>query len=139
MKSQIQFSLNGPLKNLIPKRFVFLRHGRTEWNLRSLVMGKKDIAIDSTGESQADEASKILKQQQITSIWTSPLIRCQRTAWHTAQQTGLDPRVVNGLSERDWGEYEGEKRDTRDLPPFGSPIFKLDFDSMSRPAVAAGA
>jgi DNA polymerase-4 len=26
-----------------------------------------------------------------------------------------------------------------DLPPFGSPIPKLDFDSMSRPAVAAGA
>ena len=26
-----------------------------------------------------------------------------------------------------------------DLPPSGSPIPKLDFDSMSRPAVAAGA
>ncbi len=113
MENLIRFSLKGPFKNLTLRRFIFLRHGRTDWNWQSLVMGRKDITLDSVGETQASESSKTLLKQNITSIWTSPLVRCQKTAWYTATRTGMAPHIINGLSERCWGEYEGKNKNTR--------------------------
>ena len=74
-------------------RVYMVRHGRAAagWNV------DPDPALDDLGRSQALEAATTLVPKGRMDVVTSPLLRCQQTAFPTATAWGvdavIDPRV----------------------------------------------
>lgn len=99
----------------LPRRFIFLRHGRTDWNRRGLVMGVRDVPLDGVGRLQAATAGAILAALPITSVWRSPLGRCGESLSLAMPGAPLPAQVLPGLAERNWGVWEG--RPAKDRPP----------------------
>ncbi|HVZ02943.1 MAG TPA: histidine phosphatase family protein [Dongiaceae bacterium] len=125
---------------VLPPRFVFVRHGRTEWNMRGLVMGQRDIPLDAVGERQAEAAGTLLGRLPLTSVWRSPLGRCRATAAPLlALHRDLPEFVLDGLKERHWGRFQGLGEDQRPArkatPPEGESL--ADFTRRTLAALAA--
>ena len=98
---------------LTRRRFIFLRHGETDWNRERRMQGNTDTPLNATGLAQAGEAAALLRGRGITTIATSPLIRARTTAEIVGRSLGLDPVVVPDLREANWGPLEGQLRDHR--------------------------
>src|SRR5215208_2729613 len=60
---------------------VLVRHGQSEWNLKNLFTGWRDIGLTEQGIAEARAAGRKLKQQGIRFdvAITSALVRAQRT------------------------------------------------------------
>jgi probable phosphoglycerate mutase len=101
--------------------FYFLRHGETETNRNGLVAGATDVELNATGWRQARAAAELLRQRDITAIYSSPLRRARDTAECVAAALGLPLTVIAQLAERSWGELEGKPRAlrVRDATPPG--------------------
>lgn len=84
-----------------------VRHGQTAGNVGRLFIGVTDIPLDETGERQARELGQRFSTIPLDAIVTSPLLRARRTAEEIGKVTGIEPVIVPGLSEMDFGEAEG--------------------------------
>ena len=89
------------------RRFLFLRHGQTDWNLEGRFQGHSDIALNATGVAQARDAASRLKVQAIDRIVSSPLIRALKTAAIVAEHLDMPLHVDTQISERSFGSFEG--------------------------------
>ena len=83
------------------------RHGQTTWNVEHRFQGQTDIPLDATGEVQAEQAAARLAAMRPDAIFSSDLIRAQRTAAALARLTGLPVTLDKDLRERTGGEWEG--------------------------------
>lgn len=90
---------------LIP--FHFVRHGETDWNKTGRMQGRRDIALNATGEAQAERLRSLIAGHGFRTIATSPLKRARRTAEILNGDLQLPLHVVNELQEFDVGPYEG--------------------------------
>jgi broad specificity phosphatase PhoE len=89
-------------------RFLFVRHGETDWNRQGLIQGSRDIPLNQTGFSQAFIAARALKDFPITKIVTSPQLRARDTAEIICQHFSPDILCIEpDLRERCFGDYEG--------------------------------
>ena len=129
---------------------VLVRHGQSDWNLKNLLTGWRDIDLTDQGVAEARAAGRKLKAQGITFdvAFTSALKRAQRTLdlmleemWQTALPVFKD----QALNERDYGDLAGlNKYDARkkwgeaqvhiwrrsyDVPPPGGESLK---DTLAR-------
>lgn len=100
----------GDAASLLPKNigsFLFVRHGRTDWNVKQIAQGSADIPLNEEGERQAREVCSVLLKQPIERVITSPLSRARRTAELASE--GLSVEIVgeDGLKERGFGKHEG--------------------------------
>jgi len=86
---------------------VLWRHGQTTWNVEHRFQGQTDIPLDATGEVQAEQAAARLAAMRPDAIFSSDLIRAQRTAAALARLTGLPVTLDKDLRERTGGEWEG--------------------------------
>ena len=93
------------------KSFYFIRHGETDWNKRGIVMGSKDIELNSHGISQAEEAKHVLVGEDISEIYSSSLKRASHTANILNQVLKLPITYTELLVERGWGVSEGDHVD----------------------------
>jgi broad specificity phosphatase PhoE len=98
---------------LFRRPFYFLRHGETETNLRRLVAGSIDTQLTPLGRQQALEAARVLANEPVTAVYSSPLRRAHETAVPIAETLGLPVIVLAGLAERTWGVLEGQPRASR--------------------------
>jgi len=105
-ESQLTASVTLPLKP-----FYFIRHGETEWNKSSIIMGSTDIPLNELGLRQAQEASQTLKNESFDVIVSSPRKRAQKTAEIIAKKTNKPLLLEEGLTEIVWGEAEGKPMD----------------------------
>lgn len=88
-------------------RLLLIRHGQTPNNAtRSLDTAFPGAGLTRLGEQQAEAVPVALKDQQITAVYASPLIRTQLTARPLASSLGLDIRIVPGLEEVGAGALE---------------------------------
>lgn len=93
---------------LAARAFHFLRHGRTDHNLRRIVQGHKDIPLDDTGRAEASAAAELLAGgAAIRHIVSSDLARTRETAERIGARLGLVPELDPGLRERCFGPFEG--------------------------------
>ena len=92
---------------LPPTRFVFLRHGQTEWNRESRIQGHTDMPLNAVGRPQAEAAAARASGQGITRIVSSPLIRALKTAAAVAERLALPIHIDGELMERKFGSFEG--------------------------------
>ncbi|MGI9406496.1 MAG: histidine phosphatase family protein [Hyphomicrobiaceae bacterium] len=89
------------------RRFIFLRHGQTDWNLEGRFQGESDIPLNATGLKQAQDAAGRLKTVPISRIVSSPLVRALKTAAIVAERVDLPVHVDTQLRERSFGAFNG--------------------------------
>jgi 2,3-bisphosphoglycerate-dependent phosphoglycerate mutase len=95
---------------------VLVRHGQSDWNLRNLFTGWRDIDLTEQGIKEAREAGRKLKGQGIKFdvAFTSALIRAQRTLdlmLTELGQTNIPVFKDQALNERDYGDLSGLNKD----------------------------
>jgi 2,3-bisphosphoglycerate-dependent phosphoglycerate mutase len=95
---------------------VLLRHGQSEWNLKNLFTGWRDVDLTETGVAEARTAGQRLKAQKIKFdiAFTSSLKRAQRTldlVLEEMGQAGIPIVRDQALNERDYGDLVGLNKD----------------------------
>ena len=95
---------------------VLVRHGQSDWNLKNLFTGWRDIDLTEQGVKEAREAGRKLKGQGIKFdvAFTSALIRAQRTLdlmLTELGQTNIPVFKDQALNERDYGDLSGLNKD----------------------------
>lgn len=90
-----------------PLRLYLIRHGETEWALDRRHTGRTDLPLTKNGEDEARTLGKHLRDIQFTHVFTCPLQRARQTC----ALVGLDqaPESEPGLTEWDYGDYEGKR------------------------------
>src|SRR5205807_6559433 len=95
---------------------VLVRHGQSEWNLKNLFTGWRDIDLSEQGVAEARTAGRKLKAQgfQFDVAFTSAVIRAQRTLdimLDELGQRGIPVLKDQALNERDYGDLVGLNKD----------------------------
>ncbi|MFH1829801.1 MAG: histidine phosphatase family protein [Pseudomonadota bacterium] len=86
---------------------LFIRHGRTEYNVNRKVMGRKPIPLDDVGRAQSKELAVRLSGEKIDAIISSPVFRAIQTAEVIAAfHEDLKVEQDEGLIEIDYGQWE---------------------------------
>jgi len=84
-------------------RLALIRHGHTAWNRAGRIQGRSDIALDPAAIAE-------LSGYQLPANWanatlvSSPLMRAAQTAEIIAVRK---PKIVDVLTEMNWGDWEG--------------------------------
>ncbi len=95
---------------------VLVRHGQSEWNLKNLFTGWKDVGLTEQGIAEAKAAGARLKKKglRFDIAYTSALTRAQRTLdlmLDELAQNGLKTLRDQALNERDYGDLTGLNKD----------------------------
>jgi len=95
---------------------VLVRHGQSEWNLKNLFTGWRDVDLTEAGTAEARSAGAKLKALGLAFdvAYTSALVRAQNTltlALEELGQVGLEEHRDQALNERDYGDLSGLNKD----------------------------
>jgi 2,3-bisphosphoglycerate-dependent phosphoglycerate mutase len=95
---------------------VLVRHGQSEWNLKNLFTGWKDVDLTPQGVAEAKKAGEKLKARGIKFdvAFTSVLQRAQKTLDLVLAEMGERNIPVfkdQALNERDYGDLVGFNKD----------------------------
>ena len=95
---------------------VLVRHGQSEWNLKNLFTGWKDVGLSETGVAEAKTAGERLKRKglKFDIAYTSALTRAHHTLTLILDelgQRGLKTVKDQALNERDYGDLTGLNKD----------------------------
>ncbi|MGD2127340.1 MAG: histidine phosphatase family protein [Desulfobacteraceae bacterium] len=89
-------------------RILLVRHGETEWNRIRRFQGRSDLPLNPRGRDQARALALALRDEILTAIYSSPLIRAMETA---RLIKNFHPSVPlyeeEGLIEMDLGDFDG--------------------------------
>jgi len=103
-------------EQMMDRLLVLVRHGESEWNLKNLFTGWKDVGLTEVGMAEARAAGRKLKAQGIGFDvgFTSALRRAQDSMTLTLAEMGLSgiPVIRDlALNERDYGDLSGLNKD----------------------------
>ena len=95
---------------------VLVRHGQSEWNLKNLFTGWRDVGLTDQGIAEAVAAGQKLKAMGLDfdRAYTSALKRAQNTLdlmLKEIGQQGLETIRDEALNERDYGDLSGLNKD----------------------------
>ena len=95
---------------------VLVRHGQSEWNLKNLFTGWRDVDLTPVGIEEARTAGRQLKAKGLSFdvTFTSALKRAQRSLdlmLEELGQTALPVTRDQALNERDYGDLSGLNKD----------------------------
>ena len=95
---------------------VLVRHGQSEWNLKNLFTGWREVGLTDLGREEARAAGARLKALGLTFdiAFTSALKRAQDSCdliLGELGQTGLETIRDQALNERDYGDLSGLNKD----------------------------
>ena len=95
---------------------VLVRHGQSEWNLKNLFTGWRDVDLSEQGIAEARAAGRKLKAQGLSFnvAYTSALKRAQRTLDLMLEEMGQTSIPIvrdQALNERDYGDLVGMNKD----------------------------
>ncbi|MFM9860221.1 2,3-bisphosphoglycerate-dependent phosphoglycerate mutase [Pseudoxanthobacter sp. M-2] len=95
---------------------VLVRHGQSEWNLKNLFTGWRDVGLTEKGVAEAHAAGLALKAAGLSFdvAYTSVLSRAEETCRIMLQELGQAdlPTIRDAaLNERDYGELTGLNKD----------------------------
>ena len=88
-------------------QLYLIRHCEAEGNSKGLLQGSIDLDITETGARQLEYLGKRFENIHLDRIYSSPLIRTQKTAHAVADRKGLNVEIYDGLRELDCGIFEG--------------------------------
>jgi probable phosphoglycerate mutase len=85
-----------------------VRYGETDFNLTHHFQGRIDIPLNKEGKNQAQALALALKDESLTAIYSSPLMRAIETARSIKAFHPSTPLFEEeGLTEMDLGEFDG--------------------------------
>ncbi|GHC66462.1 2,3-bisphosphoglycerate-dependent phosphoglycerate mutase [Limoniibacter endophyticus] len=95
---------------------VLVRHGQSEWNLKNLFTGWRDVDLTEQGRAEAKDAGERLKAKGLSFdiAFTSDLQRAQKTSQSILDvlgQSSLETIRQQALNERDYGDLSGLNKD----------------------------
>ena len=95
---------------------VLVRHGQSEWNLKNLFTGWRDVGLTEQGHTEAKAAGATLAARglKFDIAYTSALVRAQVTCQHILDAVGqadLETVRDQALNERDYGDLAGLNKD----------------------------
>ena len=98
------------------RTLVLVRHGQSEWNLKNLFTGWRDVDLTEQGHAEARAAGEKLKARglKFDVAFTSDLQRAQKTCQHILDIVGqgdLETIRNQALNERDYGDLSGLNKD----------------------------
>lgn len=100
-----------------------LRHGITEGNLNSQLIGSTDMALSDIGMADLKRLKNEYVYPESDVIFSSPMKRCLQTA--AILYPDKTPAIINNLKEMDFGEWE--KKSITELE--NDPAYKEWVDS----------
>ena len=89
-----------------------VRHGETEWNVKHIIQGHKNVGINNTGKKQVSALTKRLQPIQFDAIFSSDLLRTKQTADILNMERKLALVTTEALRERYFGKFEGQNART---------------------------
>ena len=88
-------------------KLLLVRHGHVEGIEPKRFRGRADLPLTSRGEAEASAvARRIAAGFRPAAIYTSPLQRCVSTGAAIPQACGLEARVLDDLSDIDYGAWQ---------------------------------
>jgi 2,3-bisphosphoglycerate-dependent phosphoglycerate mutase len=95
---------------------VLVRHGQSEWNLKNLFTGWRDVDLSELGHAEAKAAGRQLKERgfKFDIAFTSALKRAQKTCQYILDAVGQENLQTirdAALNERDYGDLNGLNKD----------------------------
>jgi 2,3-bisphosphoglycerate-dependent phosphoglycerate mutase len=95
---------------------VLVRHGQSDWNLKNLITGWRDVDLSEQGLAEAKAAGQKLNARgmKFDIAFTSALMRAQKTCQFILDATGqssLETIRDKALNERDYGDLNGLNKD----------------------------
>jgi uncharacterized phosphatase len=104
--------LNQPLTEI---KIALVRHGETDWNVKGLIQGQSDIPLNKTGLIQSEQTADWLAGNgKWDRLYSSHLMRAQKTAEIIGNRLNLDPIMHQDLMERKFGALEGLSAEERE-------------------------
>ncbi len=90
---------------------LLARHGQTDDNLEPLrAQGFRDTPLNRVGLEQAHAlAERVAAEFDVSSLWSSDLMRAATTARIVGERIGLEPRLDGRLREGNRGDWEGRR------------------------------
>ena len=95
---------------------VLVRHGQSEWNLKNLFTGWRDVDLSELGHEEAKAAGRRIAAHglKFDIAYTSALMRAQKTCQYVLDAVGqgsLETVRDQALNERDYGDLAGLNKD----------------------------
>ncbi len=95
-----------------PTQLYFIRHGEVEEKYHKVFGGSRiDMALSPLGQKQGEAVAAWLKDTKLDKIYASPMLRVQQTLAPSAKQRGMEPELLAGLREVDFGDWTGNRWD----------------------------
>lgn len=85
-----------------------VRHGQTDWNANSLTQGQVDIPLNNEGIKQAKTLGESLRKINFDAVFSSDLVRAQKTAEIITLERKMAVETTKLLRERNFGELDGK-------------------------------
>ncbi len=98
------------MKNRICTIYI-ARHGQTQWNVKGRIQGHTDSPLTKEGINQAKDLATELSHIKFDAVYSSDLLRAQRTAQIVALEHQLIIKTKTSLRERNFGPLEGQNKD----------------------------
>lgn len=114
-KQLINFNMITGPGTLLPRSFVFLRHGEADWNATRLCVGQADRPLTQRGREQAQQVGLRLPVAAVSVVFHSPLSRAADTARIVASAVGCvsicEPRLIEACQGEKEGCFEADPED----------------------------
>src|SRR5882757_4776463 len=88
-------------------RLYLVRHGEVESAYHKVFGGRIDMDLSPLGLAQVQALARFLRAAPPDMLYASPMRRVQQTLAPLAQETGLQPILMEGLREVDFGAWTG--------------------------------
>ena len=89
-------------------RLILVRHGATEHSVDRRFSGHNDLPLSDLGVRQAEAlALRLSAGRPVSAVVSSPLPRAMQTAQPIADALGTSVARADGMTEVDFGEWEG--------------------------------
>ncbi len=90
-------------------KFILIRHGESLGNLKKIYLGHTDWDLSDAGKEQARVCAEYFKDEDISAIYSSDLLRAYNTAVPHSRLHSLPINPSRDLREVNVGEWEGKE------------------------------
>ncbi len=111
-------------------RVLLIRHGQSQGNAERRFGGHSATPLSELGRAQAEATARALRDEGVTAIYSSDLLRAVETAEPLARETGLAVRSTDAFRERSVGRMEGLTFEdaAEQFPEEYAALLRRDFD-----------
>ncbi len=89
-----------------------MRHGEVEERYHKVFGGSRiDMSLSPRGHAQGEAIARWLADTHLDAVYASPMERVRQTMAPLIASRGIEPEIVDGLREMDFGDWTGHRWD----------------------------